>query len=271
MKTTPLTTLSTSLAALCCAVLLANPASAATKQQIKITAGIADLDVGWLEVQGELGNARIDVLLDDTLLENCTPVPAPVVCDLPQGIEPGTYRLRVRRANNSFGDFLNGLSNIQYQDQLDITIGAVGEQGPQGVQGIQGPQGEQGPQGPQGEQGPQGVQGEQGPQGAQGPQGPQGLPGIAGLRTITTATTVDPSTVGKRVLACNSNEIAISGGFTFLDHDTSGFPAQNFFDRARIPSNGPGNTPNRWVILIANTTDATLAGDVYAICARVAQ
>jgi len=203
---------------------------------------------------------------------------ADVTACLPSDIEAGDYSVQLwKKAWNT--------QHLIAAD-WDLTIGAVG---PTGATGPVGPTGPTGPVGPTGPTGPTGAQGPTGPTGALGPTGPtgapgptgptgprglqglQGPPGIAGIRTITTATTVDPSNVAKRVTSCGSNEIAISGGFTFLDHDTAGFPAQLFYDRSRIPSNGPGNSPNRWVTIIANVTEDTLAGHYYAICAQVAQ
>ncbi len=101
-----------------------------------------------------------------TLVGNATPTFA--IAQLPPGILPGSYELRVIKPANNKGDV------------FDMGYGAMG---PQGEPGVQGPIGETGPAGPQGSpgaQGPQGPQGNTGPQGPEGPEGPPGEPGPAG-------------------------------------------------------------------------------------------
>jgi Collagen triple helix repeat (20 copies) len=93
---------------------------------------------------------------------------------LPDGIEPGTYLLRVWRGNGQ-----------TEQAVFVVTIGGAGPQGPQGEPGDPGPagpQGEMGPIGPAGPQGPQGETGATGAQGEVGPQGPQGETGATGAQ-----------------------------------------------------------------------------------------
>jgi len=66
MKTL-LTTFSTTIAPLCCALMLVGSAHANDDNRITTSASIANLDVGRLEVQGDLSSDAIEVLPDDTL------------------------------------------------------------------------------------------------------------------------------------------------------------------------------------------------------------
>lgn len=180
---------------------------------------------------------------------------------LPEGVELELDSKENRRASHP----------AEIKLVLSGPQGPQGEQGPAGPAGPPGPQGEPGPAGPQGPQGEAGAPGQPGPAGPAGPQGPQGLPGIAGIRIVTSPLTVNAGTISNSFVECADTEIAISGGFTFLGHDDPNFQSSQFFDRSQIPSNGPGATPNRWFTVVANTSDSTLVGDRYAICAQIAQ
>jgi hypothetical protein len=99
-----------------------------------------------------------------------------VIATMPAGLLPGSYALRLVRANGG-------------SDIFDMTVGAVGPAGPtgptglagpQGVPGLNGPPGPAGPTGPQGLQGPPGIAGANGVAGAAGPQGPPGATGAVG-------------------------------------------------------------------------------------------
>ena len=83
-----------------------------------------------------------------------------IVANLPSGLSPGTYLLKVINPT------------IPNQPGLfDVTFGAVGPQGPMGAQGLTGLTG---PQGAAGAAGPIGPPGPTGPIGAKGPAGPAG-------------------------------------------------------------------------------------------------
>jgi hypothetical protein len=114
------------------------------------------------------------VTLDATTLTLASNSNTSIVANLPAGILPGSYHLKVAKAEG-------GKGNPDHDDKddvatLDVTLGVQGPQGPQGIQGIQGPQGIQGQQGPQGAVGPAG------PQGPSGPTGPSGTANLAGFR-----------------------------------------------------------------------------------------
>jgi Collagen triple helix repeat (20 copies)/IPT/TIG domain len=118
-----------------------------------------------------LGNAPI-VYLGSMRLTIVSASDTQIVATLPATITPGTYLLKVNRAQE--------LTMPLTAMTLAVTYGVIGPQGPAGVPG---PQGAPGPAGipgsaglpgPQGPQGPQGAQGNPGPAGATGPQGPAG-------------------------------------------------------------------------------------------------
>ncbi|MGE0453176.1 MAG: hypothetical protein AB7O37_01655 [Vicinamibacteria bacterium] len=196
-----------------------------------------------------------------------------LLAELPSSLDPGDYLLAVSVGRKDRDIVTYGL-----------TIGAAGPQGPAGPQGETGPAGSQGPAGAQGPQGQVGPAGSAGPQGAQGPQGqsgpvgptgpqgpigltgPQGPPGIAGLATRTSGQlTLIPHSASRVQLLCLANELPVSGGFTFLDHNTASL---SFAPRFTLVSNGPVlGDPRRWVVIVRNDTDETGAGNAYVICA----
>ena len=74
---------------------------------------------------------------------------------------------------------------LQFDEEVVMIQGPVGDTGPQGLTGPQGISGSDGSQGLQGSVGPQGIQGSTGPQGIQGIRGPQGLTGSYGPQGLT--------------------------------------------------------------------------------------
>lgn len=117
-----------------------------------------------------------------------------------------------------------------------------------------GPQGEPGPAGPQGEVGPMG------PQGEVGPAGPQGEPGVIGFYTRRVEFSV-PAGVGAHAdefAICDFGDRVTGGGYlkpnTILD----------------VQINGPsplGDAPDRWFVVVVNTSDLEAKMSVYAVCA----
>jgi hypothetical protein len=136
--------------------------------------------VGWTLLQGSSGTILAQLTTgswsDDV-----------IVAFLPNGLQPGTYRMTVVRAKNgrpSPFDHLDHADNLA--DEIDFTWGAQGPAGPRGPAGPKGDLGAQGPVGPeglagaQGPQGPAGPKGDAGAAGAAGPAGPVGPAGSAG-------------------------------------------------------------------------------------------
>jgi collagen triple helix repeat protein len=97
-----------------------------------------------------------------------------VLAQLPPGLAPGTYLLKVSR----------GSATIQ-NGAFDLTVGAVGLTGPAGPKGDQG---DTGPDGLPGATGPAGTNGSDGAAGAIGPTGPAGAIGPTGPPGATGAT-----------------------------------------------------------------------------------
>lgn len=112
---------------------------------IEITGKNFNLGPNELQVTlGDLGNLNIITLLPDF-----------IVVELPPGIMPGDYLLKV----------FSGPGNRK-KDEESITVGAVGPQGDTGDPGdpgSDGPQGPSGPSGPSGPAGPTGADGDPGP------------------------------------------------------------------------------------------------------------
>lgn len=108
-----------------------------------------------------------------------------------------------------------------------------------------------------------------GPQGPQGEPGPQGPAGSAGLRiTRVDNINLSPNAAVRQFIVCNSGEIAIGGGFHLLGHDAPIFNAGLFAERFTLTSSGPGSDSRLWVVIGRNTSDRTVAGSMYAVCAR---
>jgi len=99
----------------------------------------ADLTNGLITISGQaFGTTRHSVLLGTTTLTIVSWSKTQIVADLPAGVTPGTYLLKVR-----------GLGNVVLATS-NITIGAQGLQGPAGPQGQVGPEGPVEPTGPAG-------------------------------------------------------------------------------------------------------------------------
>ena len=151
-------------------------AQSSSSVQLEVTQTEVNNATNQITITGvNFGTSLPSVTLADQPLNVISSTPTQLVADLPAGIQPGTYLLKVSRGTGT-----------SQKDEIDITIGGGGPEGPQGPQGPQGPAGPQGtmgapgPQGPQGETGPQGSAGPAGPTGPQGPQGETGATGPQG-------------------------------------------------------------------------------------------
>jgi hypothetical protein len=141
-----------------------------------ITRAVADAANETLTISGQhFGNRAPNVTLEQLPLQVLSATSSSVVVQLPHGLVPGSYLLRVKRGryNHEVGYFVVAVT-AAYSE-------AAGVAGPPGPQGPEGPMGPQGPAGPAGPQGPQGPQGVAGPAGADGAPGPQGVPGPIGM------------------------------------------------------------------------------------------
>jgi hypothetical protein len=146
------------LAVLAVAV-LAGPAAAQTRPQLVIVRAEADLAAETLLIQGEhfvwANDDQPVVTLASNVLTVLSIDAAHAMAQLPPGLAPGAYLLKVSRGNGA----------VQ-SGTFDLTIGAVGPEGPEGPAGAVGETGPQGLPGPKGDTGAQGEQGEPGPAGA---------------------------------------------------------------------------------------------------------
>ena len=162
-------------------------AQSTSRPQLVVEKAEADLAAETLLIEGQKllwnNDSAVLVTLAGTPLAVLSATETQVLAQLPSGLDPGSYRLRVSRGT---GTVQNG--------SFDVTIGAVGlagargpkgDMGDTGPQGLTGPAGPGGPAGPQGPTGPQGPIGQQGQPGAQGPTGPQGPPGPQGQTGAT--------------------------------------------------------------------------------------
>lgn len=120
-----------------------------------------------------------------------------------------------------------------------------------------GPQGEPGPAGPQGEVGPQGEMGLTGPQGEPGPQGTAGVIGFY-TRRVEFSVPAGIGTSAQEFAICDFGDQVTGGGYlkpsTILD----------------VQINGPaplGNAPDRWSVVVRNTSDLASGMSVFAVCA----
>ncbi len=183
--------------------------------------------------------------IEGIILTLVSHTPTHLVAQLPEGLPPASYLLKVIASSNP---------DSKKKVLFEVAIGAVGPQGATGAQGLQGATG------------PTGPQGQTGATGASGPQGLQGLPGITGIRTVFSGqVTLNPNSTVRVQLVCNSSEIPISGGFVMLDHNTASLA---FADRFLYVSNGPvASDPRRWITIIRNMSGSTGVGNFYVICA----
>lgn len=159
----------------------------ATIQNMIIQTAKSDVNSGELSLYGDFGynvsNSTLILTLGREILMPVFVNSNKIVAQLPNDIEPGTYRVTLSIENNN-NDSKQGF------DVIDVTIGhqgATGEAGEQGKTGEQGPAGPMGPQGPRGFVGPQGETGEQGSAGPQGPKGNKGQTGTQGSQHIVRA------------------------------------------------------------------------------------
>ena len=159
-------------------------AQSTSRPQLVVERAEADLTADTLLIEGRKllwnNDSAVLVTLAETPLLVLSGTETEVLAQLPPGLVPGSYLLKVSR----------GQSTVQ-NDVFDVTIGAVGATGPTGPKGAMGDTGPQGvpgptgPSGPKGDAGATGSAGPTGPQGAAGPagtgsSGPQGLQGIPG-------------------------------------------------------------------------------------------
>ncbi|PYQ37791.1 MAG: hypothetical protein DMF77_25920, partial [Acidobacteria bacterium] len=123
-------------------------------------------------------DSTVVVTLAGTPLGVVTATDSQVLAQLPPGLEPGSYVLKVSRGPSALQ---NGVFEVTIG-----TVGPVGPRGPKGDMGDVGPQGlpgstgPAGPAGPAGRDGTNGVNGVAGPAGPAGPTGPSGPTGPAG-------------------------------------------------------------------------------------------
>ncbi len=147
--------------------------NAYASKRLQITSAACDDAYETLFIYGADFGDNPKVKLELELLTIINSTEDYIEATLPQGIEPGTYRLAVTRVKHFKSTF--------HSDRMDVTIGAIGQEGAQGDVGPQGPQGDVGPQGTQGELGPTGADGAPGVAGTMGPQGDQGEQGPPGV------------------------------------------------------------------------------------------
>jgi hypothetical protein len=127
----------------------------------------------------DFGTTAPIVVLDTTTLTLISNDSTTIVANLPIGLVPGSYGLRVTPKNAIPALFVMTYGAVGPQGPAGAT-GATGAQGPAGATGATGAQGPAGATGATGAQGPAGATGAagaQGPAGLQGPVGPQGPPG----------------------------------------------------------------------------------------------
>jgi hypothetical protein len=143
--------------------------------QLVVQRAEADLAAETLLVEGQNLLSRQDSEVSLTLagmpLAILSATDVQVLAQLPTGLAPGTYLLKVSRGSGSVRN-----------DVFDVTVGAVGPEGPLGPEGPRGPEGRRGEPGPQGPTGPNGLNGAAGPTGATGPNGAVGATGGQGLQ-----------------------------------------------------------------------------------------
>lgn len=142
-----------------------------------------------------------------------------------------------------------------------IPSGATGQTGPPGLAGPIGPDGPAGPVGPAGPTGSRGLDG------PMGPEGPQGLPGAA-FGTLSYVSSpvysLPANTQGFADVACPSPTHVVGGGVIgtggLTNHVNSSFPAVGDGTQTL------GNTG--WGVFMNNASAASVAMQIYAICAE---
>ena len=148
-----------------------------SQTSLRVTKVIVDGDV--LVIQGlNMDGSTVSLGANEGTYDLLTPLfasPTLIEAQLPDGIEPGSYKL-----------VLLHLGPPLRLSSIDVTLGAQGPEGPQGEPGppgeagAPGADGPPGPPGPAGADGASGADGPSGPAGADGKSGPQGPPGLQG-------------------------------------------------------------------------------------------
>jgi hypothetical protein len=126
-------------------IITVGSSEAAPRLPLKIYHVYADLD--YIYIHGENFGTMPEVMLDSFLLDVFSFEDSFIQAELPDGLDPGTYRLTVE-------DGLYYNPSAISVDSMDVTIGAVGPEGPQGPEGPPGDPGLPGEPGPQGLPGP---------------------------------------------------------------------------------------------------------------------
>jgi hypothetical protein len=152
-------------------------AQSTNRPQLVVQRAEADLAAETLLITGEKllwnNDSAIVVTLAGTPLAVLGATDSYVLAQLPPGLAPGSYLLKVSR----------GTGTVQ-NDAFDLTVGVVGPAGPTGPKGemgdtgpdgLPGATGPAGPTGPAGRNGFDGPPGPAGPTGSSGPTGPKGL------------------------------------------------------------------------------------------------
>jgi hypothetical protein len=203
-------------------------AQTTNRPQLIVQRAEADLSAETLLIEGQKllwnNDSAVVVTFAGTPLPILGATESQVLAQLPPGLTPGSYLLKVSR----------GAGAVQ-NDVFDLTIGAVGPEGPTGPKGDRGdpgpdglpgaigpagPTGPRGPTGPKGADGQVGAAGSPGPTGASGPQGPQGLTGATGPQGPAGATLphshlyADASKETQDTFSLAVSECIASGGAT---------------------------------------------------------
>lgn len=263
----------------------AGVAHAQARPQLLIQRADADLAADTLLIHGEnllwTNDASVAVTLAGTPLAVLSATSTELLAQLPAGLEPGAYLLKVSR----------GPATVQ-RDYFDLTVGTVGPPGPPGPPGLKGDMGDTGPQGLPGDIGPTGETGATGPQGPPGAKGDkgdpgspgakgdkgdpgtngtngtngidgqtgaQGPPGLSGLEYVVKSLTVASQTFDTVTALCPAPKRAIAGGFR---------QPTAFFDIQQSSGNATGDG---WSVRAFNTAPAPGSDNLtaFAVCAFV--
>jgi hypothetical protein len=208
-------------------------ADTASRPQLVVHRAEADLAGETLLITGEKllwnNDSAVVVTLAGTPLAILGATESYVLAQLPPGLSPGSYLLKVSR----------GTGTVQ-NDAFDLTIGAVGPAGPigpkgetgdTGPQGLPGATGPAGPTGPAGRNGFDGAPGPAGPTGPSGPTGPKGLNARGAWSAATHYVQDDVVTEGGQTWRCQIADCAVG--------------------------NLPGSTNQEWDLLAARGADGS--------------
>lgn len=190
------------------AVSMTGAAHAQGRPQLVVQSAEADLSAETLLIEGQNllwnNDSAVAVTLAGSPLVILSATNAQVLAQLPPGLAPGTYRLKVSRGS---GSVQNG--------GLDLTVGAGGPAGPTGPRGPEGQRGEPGPEGPTGSAGAIGPQGDRGLPGLPGQTGPKGATGAAAFVGLGCP-------LGKALVGFGANGELICTAFFLLRHNDNG-------------------------------------------------